>query len=170
MAATILIVEDEFAVARGIQYALQQEGYQVAVARSGEEGLEFATGQAPVCDEGCEPFACGLAVNLDGEMARGRAPRRGERSRVSGTMPVFWRNVIQASRYGRTRGSTVDSSRSLSSNAHASACRAVPMSRFNSMADRTRLEMAPISSKSTETPTAWNPCSPGGAWKSARTG
>ena len=29
MAATILIVEDEFAVARGIQYALQQEGYQV---------------------------------------------------------------------------------------------------------------------------------------------
>ncbi len=47
MAATILIVEDEYAVARGIQYALQQEGYQVAVARSGEEGLEFATNQAP---------------------------------------------------------------------------------------------------------------------------
>ena len=47
MAATILIVEDEHAVARGIQYALQQEGYQVAVARSGEEGLEFATNQAP---------------------------------------------------------------------------------------------------------------------------
>ena len=47
MAATILIVEDEFAVARGIQYALQQEGYKVAVARSGEEGLEFATHQAP---------------------------------------------------------------------------------------------------------------------------
>ena len=47
VASTILIVEDEFAVARGIQYALQQEGYQVAVARSGEEGLEFATTQAP---------------------------------------------------------------------------------------------------------------------------
>ena len=47
MAATILIVEDEFAVARGIQYALQQEGYEVTVARSGEEGLEFATNQAP---------------------------------------------------------------------------------------------------------------------------
>ena len=47
MSATILIVEDEFAVARGIQYALQQEGYTVAVARSGEEGLEFATNQAP---------------------------------------------------------------------------------------------------------------------------
>src|SRR5439155_15361031 len=45
--ATILIVEDEFAVARGIQYALQQEGYQVTVARSGEEGLDFATHQAP---------------------------------------------------------------------------------------------------------------------------
>jgi DNA-binding response OmpR family regulator len=47
MNATILIVEDEFAVARGIEYALQQEGYQVRIARSGEEGLEFATQQAP---------------------------------------------------------------------------------------------------------------------------
>jgi len=47
VAATILIVEDEYAVARGIQYALQQEGYQVAVARSGEEGLEFAMRDAP---------------------------------------------------------------------------------------------------------------------------
>jgi DNA-binding response OmpR family regulator len=47
VAATILIVEDEFAVARGIQYALQQEGYDVTVARSGEEGLDFATTQAP---------------------------------------------------------------------------------------------------------------------------
>src|SRR6185503_8188462 len=47
MAATILIVEDEYAVARGIQYALQQEGYEVALARSGEEGLEFATHSAP---------------------------------------------------------------------------------------------------------------------------
>jgi DNA-binding response OmpR family regulator len=45
--ATILIIEDEFAVARGVQYALQQEGYQVAVARTGEEGLDFATQQAP---------------------------------------------------------------------------------------------------------------------------
>jgi DNA-binding response OmpR family regulator len=47
VAATILIVEDEHAVARGIQYALQQEGYEVAVARSGEEGLDVATKQAP---------------------------------------------------------------------------------------------------------------------------
>jgi len=39
MAATILVVEDEHAVARGIQYALEQEGYEVTVARSGEEGL-----------------------------------------------------------------------------------------------------------------------------------
>jgi len=45
--ATILIVEDEHAVARGIQYALQQEGYEVNVARSGEEGLEIATHDAP---------------------------------------------------------------------------------------------------------------------------
>jgi two-component system alkaline phosphatase synthesis response regulator PhoP len=47
MAATILVVEDEHAVARGIQYALQQEGYDVTLARSGEEGLEAATRAAP---------------------------------------------------------------------------------------------------------------------------
>ena len=47
MAATILIVEDEFAVARGIQFALQQEGHEVIIARSGEEGLEIAINQAP---------------------------------------------------------------------------------------------------------------------------
>ena len=47
MNATILIVEDEYAVERGIEYALQQEGYDVRIARSGEEGLEFATQQAP---------------------------------------------------------------------------------------------------------------------------
>ncbi len=47
MSATILIVEDEYAVARGIQYALQEQGYQVAVARSGEEGLEYAMREAP---------------------------------------------------------------------------------------------------------------------------
>ena len=47
MAATILVVEDEHAVARGIEYALQQEGYEVTLARSGEEGLEIATTSAP---------------------------------------------------------------------------------------------------------------------------
>ena len=47
MAATILVVEDEHAVARGIQYALQQEGYDVTLAPSGEEGLEIATRSAP---------------------------------------------------------------------------------------------------------------------------
>jgi DNA-binding response OmpR family regulator len=47
MTATILIVEDEHAVARGIQYALQQEGYEVTVARSGEEALEVGPGLAP---------------------------------------------------------------------------------------------------------------------------
>ena len=45
--ATILIVEDEHAVARGIEYALQQEGYTVNLARSGEEGLDAAVSQAP---------------------------------------------------------------------------------------------------------------------------
>ena len=47
MSSTILIVEDEHAVARGLQYALQQEGYEVTLAQSGEEGLEAATRSAP---------------------------------------------------------------------------------------------------------------------------
>ena len=47
MSATILIVDDEYAVARGIQYALEQEGYQVTVAGSGEEALRVANDLAP---------------------------------------------------------------------------------------------------------------------------
>jgi DNA-binding response OmpR family regulator len=47
MSATILIVDDEYAVARGIQYALEQEGYQVSVAGSGEEALAVAGELAP---------------------------------------------------------------------------------------------------------------------------
>ena len=47
MSATVLIVEDEYAVARGIQYALQQEGYEVSGAKSGEDGLDLAVNQAP---------------------------------------------------------------------------------------------------------------------------
>jgi two-component system, OmpR family, alkaline phosphatase synthesis response regulator PhoP len=47
MSATILIVEDEYAVARGIQYALEQEGYQVTLASSGEEALAVAGQLAP---------------------------------------------------------------------------------------------------------------------------
>ena len=47
MSATILIVDDEYAVARGIQYALEQEGYQVSVAGSGEEALSMASELAP---------------------------------------------------------------------------------------------------------------------------
>jgi DNA-binding response OmpR family regulator len=47
MSATILIVEDEYAVARGVQYALQQEGYQVTVAPNGEDALKIAGELAP---------------------------------------------------------------------------------------------------------------------------
>ena len=45
--STILIVEDEHAVARGIQFALVAEGYEVAVARSGEAGLALVAQQVP---------------------------------------------------------------------------------------------------------------------------
>ena len=47
MGATILIVEDEFAVGRGIEYALQQEGYTVKNARPAEinlNGFAFKVG------------------------------------------------------------------------------------------------------------------------------
>jgi two-component system, OmpR family, response regulator VicR len=47
MAATILVVEDEYAVARGVQYALEQEGYAVSLARSGEDGLTIARELTP---------------------------------------------------------------------------------------------------------------------------
>jgi DNA-binding response OmpR family regulator len=39
MAATIMIVEDEPAVARGVQVALEQEGYAVSVMPTGEEAV-----------------------------------------------------------------------------------------------------------------------------------
>jgi DNA-binding response OmpR family regulator len=45
--STILIIEDEHAVARGIEFALIQEGYEVAVAHSGEEGLALVSAQMP---------------------------------------------------------------------------------------------------------------------------
>jgi DNA-binding response OmpR family regulator len=47
MAEHILVVEDEAAVARGLQYLLVQEGWSVAVARSAEEALVLMTERAP---------------------------------------------------------------------------------------------------------------------------
>jgi DNA-binding response OmpR family regulator len=43
----ILIVEDERAVARGLEYALTSEGFAVLWAKTGEEGLELAHSQHP---------------------------------------------------------------------------------------------------------------------------
>src|SRR3989304_1227070 len=76
MSATILIVEDEHAVARGIQYALQQEGYTVALARSGEEGLEIAVGQAPdlVVLDGRPPGTAGVGAPPRPRAAGWKAP------------------------------------------------------------------------------------------------
>ena len=47
MAEHILVVEDEAAVARGLQYLLVQEGWSVTVARSAEEALVLMTERAP---------------------------------------------------------------------------------------------------------------------------
>jgi DNA-binding response OmpR family regulator len=47
MQQTILLVEDERAVARGLEYALQNEGYTVLWAQSGQRALELARTQNP---------------------------------------------------------------------------------------------------------------------------
>ena len=47
MAGTIMIVEDEPAVARGVQVALEREGYDVSVQPTGEEALARLRDQAP---------------------------------------------------------------------------------------------------------------------------
>jgi DNA-binding response OmpR family regulator len=47
MAEHILVVEDEAAVARGLQYALSQEGWTVDLARSAEEALSLVQAHAP---------------------------------------------------------------------------------------------------------------------------
>jgi two-component system alkaline phosphatase synthesis response regulator PhoP len=43
----ILIVEDERAVARGLEYSLVSEGFTVLWAKTGEQGLELARSQHP---------------------------------------------------------------------------------------------------------------------------
>lgn len=43
----ILIIEDERAVARGMEYALKAEGFSVLLAETGKQGIEIARGQAP---------------------------------------------------------------------------------------------------------------------------
>jgi DNA-binding response OmpR family regulator len=47
MAATIMIVEDEPAVARGVQVALQREGYSVIVEPTGEDAVRAFPDAAP---------------------------------------------------------------------------------------------------------------------------
>ena len=46
-APQVLVVEDEEAIATLIQYNLQKEGYQVTVARDGDEALLLASERAP---------------------------------------------------------------------------------------------------------------------------
>jgi DNA-binding response OmpR family regulator len=47
MAEHILVVEDDAAVARGLQYLLVQEGWSVTLARSAEEALQAMTDRVP---------------------------------------------------------------------------------------------------------------------------
>jgi DNA-binding response OmpR family regulator len=43
----ILIIEDEPAIARGMEYALRAEGFNVLLAGNGQQGIEQAISQAP---------------------------------------------------------------------------------------------------------------------------
>ena len=47
MSATILLVEDDEAILRGLQMNLEGEGYTVVLARNGEAALELAAAKAP---------------------------------------------------------------------------------------------------------------------------
>ncbi|MFN8440436.1 MAG: response regulator transcription factor [Caldilineaceae bacterium] len=47
MQEKILVVEDDRAVARGLEYGLRNEGYQVIVASSGKQALDLAHNEAP---------------------------------------------------------------------------------------------------------------------------
>jgi two-component system, OmpR family, response regulator VicR len=47
MRERILVVEDERAVARGIEYALKAEGFIVLLAEDGEQGVKLASEQSP---------------------------------------------------------------------------------------------------------------------------
>ena len=44
---TILVVEDESSVARGIEYGLKAEGYSVLIAATGKKALEIARSGKP---------------------------------------------------------------------------------------------------------------------------
>ncbi|MFN2484135.1 MAG: response regulator transcription factor [Candidatus Limnocylindria bacterium] len=47
MAGTVMVVEDEAAVARGVQFALEREGHSVTVVPNGEQALESFEDVAP---------------------------------------------------------------------------------------------------------------------------
>jgi DNA-binding response OmpR family regulator len=47
VAGTIMVVEDEAAVARGVQFALEREGYDVTVVATGEEAISRFSEVAP---------------------------------------------------------------------------------------------------------------------------
>src|SRR5438132_9486760 len=76
MAATILIVTDDIVVARRSHHTLPHELDQVADARSGEEGREFATHQAPdlVLRDARRPGSDGFEVLRRLRAAGSKAP------------------------------------------------------------------------------------------------
>ncbi len=47
MKGHVLLIEDELAIAKPIRFVLQEEGYDVSIASSGEEGLEKAKRYSP---------------------------------------------------------------------------------------------------------------------------
>jgi DNA-binding response OmpR family regulator len=47
MKGHVLLIEDELAIAKPVRYALQEEGYDVSLAVTGEEGLEKAKKHNP---------------------------------------------------------------------------------------------------------------------------
>ena len=78
MAKKILVVDDDPAALRLVQYILQREGYEVITASNGLEGLRKATGESPdliVLDimlPGIDGFE--IASRLRGQPSTSRTP------------------------------------------------------------------------------------------------
>ena len=64
----ILMVEDERAVARGLQYSLDKEGFDVLWARTGQQALDLAWVLAPGGGSDAERRGQARAETLDAEV------------------------------------------------------------------------------------------------------
>jgi hypothetical protein len=87
----ILVVEDERAVARGLAYGLRDEGFEVLVARTGEEALapviSLEHGLASGCGGEGDPGYCGRSTRLASGIADPAGAGHARRGAVDAARP-----------------------------------------------------------------------------------